>query len=49
MLGQKKKALMDAAQDCSAQMFRTHHNEYECKAAMAYGYPHGFGDNLTWF
>lgn len=43
------KALMDAAQDCSAQMFRTHHTEYECKAAMAYGYPHGFGDNLTWF
>lgn len=43
------KALMDAAQDCSTQMFRTHHTEYECKAAMAYGYPHGFGDNLTWF
>lgn len=43
------KALMDAAQDCSAQMFRTHHTEYECRAAMAYGYPHGFGDNLTWF
>lgn len=43
------EALMNAAQDCSAQMFRTHHTEYECKAAMAYGYPHGFGDNLTWF
>lgn len=43
------EALMNAAQDCSAQMFRTHHTEYECKTAMAYGYPHGFGDNLTWF
>lgn len=42
-------ALMNAAQDCSAQMFRKHHNEYECRAAMAYGYPHGFGGNLTWF
>lgn len=42
-------SLMDAAQDCSAQMFRKHNNEYECKAAMAYGYPHGFGGNLTWF
>lgn len=43
------EALMNAAQDCSTQMFRTHHTEYECKVAMAYGYPHGFGDNLTWF
>ena len=43
------EALMNAAQDCSSQMFRTHHTEYECKAAMAYGYPYGFGDNLTWF
>lgn len=42
-------ALMDAAQDCSAQMFKTHHDEYECRTAMAYGYPHGFGGNLTWF
>jgi len=43
------EALMNAAQDCSAQMFREHHSRYECEAAMAYGYPHGFGDNLTWF
>jgi len=43
------EALMNAAQDCSTQMFRKHHNEYECRAAMAYGYPHGFGGNLTWF
>ncbi len=42
-------ALMNAAQDCSAQLFRHHNNEYECRAAMAYGYPHGFGGNLTWF
>lgn len=42
-------ALMNAAQDCSAQMFTEHHTEYECKTAMAYGYPHGFGDNLTAF
>jgi len=43
------ESLMNAAQDCSAQMFRKHHSRYECEAAMAYGYPHGFGDNLTWF
>lgn len=42
-------ALMNAAQDCSAQMFREHHTEYECRTAMAYGYPYGFGDNLTAF
>lgn len=43
------EALMNAAQDCSAQGFTTHHNEYECRAALQYGYPHGFGDNLTVF
>jgi len=43
------EALMNAAQDCSAQMFRHHNYVYECKAAIAYGYPHGFGGNLTWF
>lgn len=43
------EALMNAAQDCSAQGFTTHHNEYECRAALRYGYPHGFGDNLTVF
>lgn len=40
-------ALMDAAQDCSEQKFMSHHMEYECKAALAYGYPSGFGSNLT--
>jgi len=42
-------ALMNAAQNCSTQRFTEHHTEYECKTAMAYGYPHGFGDNLTAF
>ena len=40
---------MNAAQDCSAQGFTTHHNEYECRSALRYGYPRGFGDNLTVF
>lgn len=43
------EALMNAAQDCSAQMFTDHDSEYECEAAKRYGYPYGFGDNLTWF
>lgn len=43
------EALMNAAQDCSAQGFTTHHNEYECRSALRYGYPRGFGDNLTVF
>ena len=43
------QALMDAAQDCSAQMFTSHHNQVECKAVAASGYPHGFGSNLTVF
>ncbi len=41
--------LMNAAQDCSSQMNRHHNTLYECKAVAAYGYPYGFGDNLTWF
>ena len=43
------ESLMNAAQDCSAQMFTDHDSEYECGAAKRYGYPYGFGDNLTWF
>ena len=43
------ESLMNAAQDCSAQMFTDHNSEYECKAAERYGYPYGFGDNLTVF
>ena len=43
------QTLMDAAQECSAQMFTSHHNQVECKAVAASGYPHGFGSNLTVF
>ena len=43
------ESLMNAAQDCSAQMFTDHDSAYECGAAKRYGYPYGFGDNLTWF
>lgn len=42
-------ALMDAAQDCSAQMRTTHDAQYENKAALAHGYPYGIGVNLTVF
>ena len=43
------QSLMDAAQECSAQMFTSHHNQVECKTVAASGYPHGFGSNLTVF
>ena len=43
------QALMDAAQECSTQMFTSHHNQVECKTVAASGYPHGFGSNLTVF
>jgi len=43
------ESLMNAAQECSEQRFAHHNTEYECKAALKYGYPHGFADNLTWF
>lgn len=42
-------ALMDAAQDCAGQGFTSHNTEYECRAALKYGYPYGFGSNLTVF
>lgn len=42
-------ALMDAAQDCSAQGFTGHENQYECETGLAYGYPYGFGSNFTIF
>ncbi len=42
-------ALMDAAQDIASQCFTSHQPEYECKKALEYGYPHGFGVNLTVF
>ena len=43
------QALMDAAQICSAQLNRSHNSQFECETAMACGYPHGFGSNLTVF
>ncbi len=42
-------ALMDAAQKCAEQCFTAHEPEFECKTALACGYPHGFGSNLTVF
>lgn len=42
-------ALMDAAQECSACLYTKHNNRVECEAVAAYGYPHGFGSNLTAF
>ena len=42
-------ALMNAAQDCSAQGFTGHENQYECETGLSYGYPHGFGSNFTMF
>lgn len=43
------KALMDAAQTISDQKYTWHHTKEECEAALACGYPHGFGVNLTVF
>lgn len=43
------QSLMDAVQECSAQMFTSHHNQVECKTVAASGYPYGFGSNLTVF
>ena len=41
--------LMIAAQNCSDQKFTWHHNQDECEAVAASGYPYGFGSNLTIF
>ncbi len=43
------ESLMSAAQECSQQRFTSHHNQYECEAALTSGYPHGFNANLTVF
>ena len=40
-------ALMDAAQDCSAQGFTDHDTRYECESALAHGYPYGACTNLA--
>ncbi len=42
-------ALMDAAQDCARQGFRSHDVQYENESALRHGYPHGIGSNLTVF
>lgn len=41
--------LMAAAQACSDRRYTWHHNQEECEAVAASGYPHGFGSNLTVF
>lgn len=43
------EALMDAAQDCSAQGFRKHDQQYEWTALAECGWPYGGGINLTYF
>ena len=42
-------ALMNAAQSCSDRRYTWHHSKEEAEAAVAAGYPYGFGDNLTVF
>ena len=41
------QSLMDAAQNCSSQLFTSHKNRMECETVAECGYPHGFGSNLT--
>ena len=41
------QSLMDASQDYSKNTYTTHKNLAECRTVAAYGYPHGFGSNLT--
>ena len=43
------QTLMDAAQQCSAMLYTSHHTKEECLTVDACGYPHGFGSNLTTF
>ena len=42
-------ALMNAAQTMSNKQYSWHDTKEECEAAIAFGYPHGFGCNLTAF
>ena len=44
-----EQSLMDAAQECSANLYTKHDNRVECKTVLEAGYPHGFGSNLTMF
>lgn len=43
------QSLMNAAQASASQRYTWHHAKEECEYALAYGYPHGFGSNLTVF
>ena len=43
------QSLMNAAQASASQRYTWHHAKEECGFALAYGYPHGFGSNLTVF
>lgn len=43
------QSLMNAAQECAARRYTWHHTKEECEFALTYGYPHGFGGNLTVF
>lgn len=43
------QSLMDAAQECSSYLYTHHNNRAECETVAAFGYPHGFGSNLTVF
>lgn len=43
------QSLMDAAQMCASRRYTWHHPKEECQLALDYGYPHGFGANLTVF
>lgn len=43
------QSLMNAAQASASQRYTWHHAKEECGFALDYGYPHGFGSNLTVF
>ena len=43
------QSLMNAAQECASRRYTWHHTKEECEFALAYGYPYGFGGNLTVF
>ncbi len=42
-------ALMDAAQEQAETLYTYHRMKEECEAALAHGYPYGFGSNITAF
>ena len=42
-------SLMAAAQERAETMYTYHNSKEDCEAALAHGYPHGFGANITAF